>query len=172
MNTQEQHELRQSMWSIRPTLVGVYFAIFTVAVIAGEAFVVWREVKHVTSDDAPETMIGIIQGAGWVGLASAINAFILTEILENAMVMGNWLRQTYLEPLKARQREEGRVKGVKEGYELGVERGIERGRAAEREELLAEMREWDLRRREADVRGEPFDEPPPYAENGRDDGQG
>ena len=92
------------------------------------------------------------------------------------MVMGNWLRQTYLEPLKARQREEGRVKGVKVGYELGVERGIERGiergRVEAREELLAEMREWDLRRREADVRGEPFDEPPPYAENGHDNGQG
>ena len=67
------------------------------------------------------------------------------------MVMANWFRQNYLEPLKERQRNEGR----------------EQGRA----ELLAEIREWDARRREAEARGETFLEPPPYASNGQDNGQ-
>ena len=34
----------------------------------------------------------------------------------------------------------------------------ERGRA----DLSAEIIEWDARRREAEAKGEPFDEPPPW----------
>jgi len=38
------------------------------------------------------------------------------------------------------------------------ERGLEKGRA----DLSAEIREWNARRLEADAKGEPFDEPPPW----------
>ena len=107
MNTREQQESRQSMWSVRPALVPFYFAFFTLSVVAGNAFIVWYEVFFVTTDAAPETLIGIIQGVGWVGLATAIGTITLTEIMEHAMVMANWFRQQYLEPLKERQREEG-----------------------------------------------------------------
>ena len=155
MNTREQQESRQSMWSVRPALVPFYFAFFTLSVIAGNAFIVWYEVFFVTTDAAPETLIGIIQGVGWVGLATAIGTITLTEIMEHAMVMANWFRQNYLEPLKERQRNEGREEGREEG----------------RAELLAEIREWDTRRRDAEARGETFSEPPPYASNGRDNGR-
>ena len=97
MNTREQQESRQSMWSVRPALVPFYFAFFTLSVVAGNAFIVWYEVWFVTADAAPETLIGIIQGVGWVGLAAAIGTITLTEIMEHAMVMANWFRQNYLE---------------------------------------------------------------------------
>ena len=106
--------MRQSMWSVSPALVPFYFALFTVSVLAGIGFVVWYEVAYLTVDSTPDTMIGIIQGVGWVGLSSAIGTFTLTEVLENAMVMANWFRQHYLEPLKERQRQEGREEGERE----------------------------------------------------------
>ena len=174
MKMREQQELRQSMWSVRPTLVPLYFLLFTLAVVSGKVMFVWYEVKVVTSDGPFETWIGIIQGVGWVGLASAVGAFTLTETMEYAMVMANWFRQQYLEPLKERQRKEGREQGLEEGRVAGLEEGRvegrEEGRVAGRvegrAELLAEIREWDRRRREAEARNEPFDEPPPYAQNG------
>ena len=53
------------------------------------------------------------------------------------MVLADHLRKTLLEPLKERQREEGR------------------------EKARAEWRAWNARREKAAERGEPFDEPPP-----------
>ena len=140
-------------------MVTMYFYLFTLAVVAGNAAIVWHEVTVRTSDSAYDTWIGIIQGAGWIGLASAIWAFTFTEITENAMVSANWIRQRYLEPLKERQRAEWRAEGLEEGRE--------EGRAAMKE-LVAEIKDWDQRRREAEARGEAFHEPPPYLQNGRD----
>ncbi len=128
MDTRTEQEMRQSMWSVSPALVPFYFALFTVSVLAGIGFVVWYEVAYITVGSTPDTMIGIIQGVGWVGLSSAIGTFTLTEVLENTMVMANWFRQHYLEPLKERQRQEGREKGLQEGREEGRELGLEEGR--------------------------------------------
>ena len=135
MDTRTEQEMRQSMWSVSPALVPLYFALFTIAVTAGIGFVVWYEVAHVTDDDLPDTMIGIIQGVGWVGLSSAIGTFTPTELLENAMVMANWFRQHYLEPLKERQRQEGREKGLQEGREEGREEGEREALARVRSEM-------------------------------------
>ena len=159
MNSREQQDARQSMWSVNPAFVPLYFALFTLGVIVGTAFIVWYEVGHVTSDSAPDTMVGIIQGVGWVGLASAIGTITLIETLEYAMVMANWFRQNYLEPLKERQRNEGLELGLKEGREQGLEQGREEALT----QVKAEIREWDRRRREAEARGERFDDPPPYS---------
>ena len=194
MKTRELQELRQSIWSVRPALVGVYFGCFTLAMIVGTSLIVLHEVASETSDSAYDTWIVIMQGVGLLGLTSAIVVFTLTEILEYPMVMANWFRQQYLEPLKERQRQEGLDAGLKEGRQIGREIGREEGRQEGRQtgreigreegreegrqegrqearaellaEIKAEIREWDLRRREAEVRGEPFDEPPPYAQNG------
>ena len=56
------------------------------------------------------------------------------------MVFANYLRQNLLEPLKERQRAEGRA------------------------ESNAEWRDWIARRERAAAKGEPFDEPPPDIE--------
>ena len=87
------------------------------------------------------------------------------------MVMAQWLRQKYLEPLKERQRAEWRAEGIEAGREEGLEAGREEGREEGRAELIAEMKDWDSRRRESEARGESFDEPPPYLQNGAPKGQ-
>ena len=66
-----------------------------------------------------------------------------------------------MKKVRAKVREEARVEGREEGR---VE-GREEGRAG----LIAEMKDWDRRRRTAEQYGEKFDEPPPYLENGSSD---
>ena len=141
---------RQSMWSVRPGWVSPYFILFTLQVIVGEAVIVWHELFTATQDTPFETYVGIIQGIGWIGLAAAVNTFTITEALEGVMVTAMWIRQKFLEPLKERQRAEGRAEG----------------RAQARAELIAQINEWEKRRRDAEARGETFDETPPYLQNG------
>ena len=57
------------------------------------------------------------------------------------MVTGNYITQKWLEPLKERQRKEGREQG--------------------REEACKEWGEWFERRQKAEKSGEPFDDPRP-----------
>ena len=123
MSTRDQN-LRQSMWSVRPALLGVYFGLFTLTVLFGTAWIVMNEIVVETSDSAFDTWIVIMQGVGTVGLASAVGAFTLTEIMEYAMVMANWFRQQYLEPLKERQREEGREEALARVRSEMLKRGI------------------------------------------------
>ena len=149
---------RQSMWSVRPGWVSPYFILFTLQVIAGEAVVAWHELFAATRDTPFETFIGIIQGIGWVGLAAAVNTFTITEALEGVMVTAMWIRQKFLEPLKEKQRAEGHAEGRAEGRAEGHAEG--------RAELIAQINEWEERRRDAETRGETFDEPPPYLRNG------
>ena len=56
------------------------------------------------------------------------------------MVIADWLRTKLVEPLKDSLREEGR------------------------EESNSNWRAWLNRRREAEARGEPFNEPEPYSD--------
>ena len=105
MNTLDR-EFRQSIWSVRPGLVGLYFALFTLSMLVGTTLIVRHELTVVTSDSAHQTWIVIMQDVALLGLTSAIVIFTLTEIMEYTMVMANWFRQQYLEPLEERRRKE------------------------------------------------------------------
>ena len=61
------------------------------------------------------------------------------------MVTGEWMRQKLVEPLKEKQRQEGR--------------------AQERELVHAEWREWIERKTKVEAKGEHFDEPAPDSKN-------
>ncbi len=58
------------------------------------------------------------------------------------MVIADWLREKWLIPLQEQRRAEGRAEGQAEANRA--------------------WREWNRRRREAEERGERFDEPEPY----------
>ena len=61
---------------------------------------------------------------------------------------------TYLEEMLNRRR----ARQLAEAKERGLGKGVTKGRA----DLSAEMREWNARRLEAEAKGEPFDETPPW----------
>ena len=85
------------------------------------------------------------------------------------MVLADYLRGKLVAPLReglrAEGRVEGRVEGRAEGRVEGRDEGRVEGRAEGRVEGRAEAhsiwREWNRRRREAEARGEAFDEPEP-----------
>ena len=81
------------------------------------------------------------------------------------MFTAMWIRLRFLEPLKERQRAEGRVEGIAEGRVEGLAEGRVEGLAEGRAEMITEIKDWDRRRRDTEARGEPFLETPPYLRN-------
>ncbi len=69
------------------------------------------------------------------------------------MVTARVLTNKFVKPIIDKHKAEGRREGKAEGREEGLQQG--------RQAALAEVRDWDRRRREAEARGEIFDEPPP-----------
>lgn len=167
---------RESIWAIRPRWSTLYFVLFTLQVVVGFGVATYDGLSSVSSDEWIRTYFDIILRTGQVGIAAAIITFTIIELLSSIMLMSEWIRVKLVEPAKEQQRariemrlEEGRQKGHAEGRVEGREEGREEGRAEVWAQVTAEIKEWDQRRRDAEQRGETFDELPPYLENGTSD---
>ena len=68
---------------------------------------------------------------------------------------------TYLEEMLKRRHARQLAEARERGFAIGFEEGFEEGVAERRAELIADLREWNARRLDAEAKGEPFDEPPP-----------
>lgn len=148
---------REAIWAIRPRWSTPYFVLFTLQVVVGFGIATYDGVSSTTPDKWIQAYFDIILRTGQIGIAAAIITFTVIELLSSTMLMSEWIRVNLVEPAKEKQRariemrlEEGRAKGLAEG----------------RAEVIAEMKDWDQRRRAAEQRGETFDEPLPYLENG------
>ena len=132
---------RESIWSVSAAWKTAFFSIFSVlTLITGCAITAYLIINR--GDAAlPELYMSITERVFINGAALALTIYSITETWETTMVLANHLRQRLLEPLKERQRMEGR----------------EQGRA----ESDAAWRAWNERREKAAESGEPFDEPPP-----------
>ena len=159
--------------------------LFTLQVVVGFGVATYDGLSSVSrGDEWIQTYFDIILRTGQVGIAAAIITFTVIELLGSIMLMSEWIRVKLVEPAKEQQRariemrlEEGRQKGHAEGRVEGREEGRVEGRAEGRVEgreegraqVITEMKDWDRRRRDAEQRGEKFDELPPYLENGTSD---
>ena len=148
---------RESIWSVSPTWRTAYFALFSVTTLPTSCMIIAYMIAN--RGDAPiiETYMEITQRIFINGAALALTIYTITETMETAMVLANYLRQNLLEPLKERQREEGVEIGIELGREEGREEGLEEGDTR----TDAMWRAWNARREMAAARGEPFNEPPP-----------
>ena len=129
--------MRESIWSISPRWKTAYFLLFSIQSLVGTGLLSWYEIAHRTEDSAVETVLAIISRMAEVGVAAAVATVVTTEVAQNVMVTGEYLRQKLVKPLKEKQRAEGR----KENH--------------------AAWEEWNRRRMAAESKGEPFDEAPP-----------
>ncbi len=129
--------MRESIWSISPRWKTAYFLLFSIQSLAGTGLLSWYEIAQRTEDSAVETVLAIISGMAEVGVAAAVATVVTTEVAQNIMVTGEYLRQKLVKPLIEKQRAEGRA------------------------EERAAWEAWNRRRLDADSNGEPFDEPPP-----------
>ena len=82
------------------------------------------------------------------------------------MLVSEWIRRNLVEATKERQFAEGFSQGFTQGFNQGFAQGraegLAKGRAEGRAQLIEEISDWEERRREAQERGEAFDESPPY----------
>lgn len=138
---QYNNELRESIWTIRSQWYASYIYLFSIQTLAGTGYAIWHEIARRTGDGIYETFSAIIEQTGRIGVASAAISIAITEVLNDIMVTGEWMRQKLVEPLKEKQRQEG--------VELAD----------------SSWRAWNNRRLEAESKGEHFDEPTPQFQN-------
>ncbi len=91
------------------------------------------------------------------------------------MLPSDWLRINLVEPARERRRKEKKQKleaierewaeVLKNEFARGREEGSTEGIAEGRAQMIAEFKDWNRSRLEAQERGEMFAEPPPYPEN-------
>ena len=132
---------RESIWSVSAAWKTAFFSIFSVSTLITTIAIIAYQIANRGDDAIMETHRSTAEWVFINGAAQALAIYATTETWETIMVLANHLRQRLLEPLKERQRMEGREEG--------------------RAESDAAWRAWNARREKAAASGEPFDEPPP-----------
>lgn len=145
---------REPIWTIRSGWRASYLILFTIQSTIGTALLIWYQVAELTTDTLIETILAIIQGIAWIGAASVTTSVTITEVINGIMVIGEWMRDRFVEPQKEKQRQQG--------LEQGLEQGLKQGLQQERKRWT----QWNQRRMEAEAKGETFNEPIPDSDNG------
>ena len=167
-----ENDGREAIWAIRPRWSTLYFVLFTFQVVVGFGIATYDGLSSLTAENWTQRYFGIILRTGQVGIAAAILTFTVIELLDSIMLMSEWIRVKLVEPAKREQEARMEMR-----FEKAVEKAVEKvweearvqGRAEGRTQVIAEMKDWDRRRRAAEECGEKFDEPLPYLENGSSD---
>ena len=157
------------MFRIFQRLRWVYLSVFGIQVVPMSAVIIWREAETGGHANFFDLLIASLQKIDDVCYLSLITSVIIVDI-------GRYLLGILIEAPQDRAYErglsqgreqgvtEGREQGVTEGREQGVAEGREQGVAEERQRWLdydASVRDYNRRFKDAQNRGEPFDEPPP-----------
>lgn len=137
---------RESIWSISAGWKTTYFFLFTIQSLCGVGLLSWNEITQSGNDGVVQTILDIILGTASIGVAAATITISLTEALRGTMVIGAYLEEHLLKPLRERRRAEGRAEGRAHTQKM--------------------WEAWNRRRLEAMERGDPFDEPTPEIGNG------
>ena len=138
-------ERRQSMWCVPEGWVAEYFTAFSWVNLITSGLLTYDHILHWEGGRFSEfydTLVGKLVPHSFL---VAIGILMTIEVVKSTMITANYIRQRFLEPLKERQRAEGRVEG--------------------REEMEAAWLSWLERKSEAEDSGIPFDEPPPSTES-------
>ncbi len=152
-------EQSESLFNVTPTRRRTYAIAFTLFSLIGYGVVIWLHVAGgmaAVNVASPSDEVGAAAMAWSIMFGFAIAhaaafglALVSAEIAGGTMVIADYLRIKLVVPVQERLRNEGRAEGREEG----------------RAQANRSWREWNLRRREAEARGESFDEPEPYGED-------
>ncbi len=136
------------LWPVPNDIKALYFVLTSVSIIIVLALRDWYEIF----------VAAIQQGLGEVAIevvafspaAGFFSMFVMSIVVAGGMRMfgKSMFRQ-----------------GVILGEERGEKRGEARGRVRGRSESMYEAADWYRRKTNAEARGEPFDEPPPWERN-------
>lgn len=172
--TGEMKSTREPIWTIRSGWRASYLILFTIQSVIATALLIWYQVTQLTTDTLIETILAIIQGIAWIGVASATTSVTITEVINGIMVIGEWMRERFVEPQKEKQRQQGLEQGLQQGHKQGLQQGhkqgLQQGHKQGLQQGLQQERkrwtQWNQRRMEAEAKGETFIEPTPDSDNG------
>ena len=163
----QPQEDRDSIWSVTRARRALYFGLFTIYAVAGLGFLIWYHVFERPVESWPETVLSITQGIGINTVGAAGLALLTIELPRTIMVIGDYIEERWLNPLKERRRreaeqhrEQARAEAEKRVAKIRAE-GRAQGRAEGEAQIQAAWVAWNGRRLTAEANGEPFDEPPP-----------
>ena len=144
-------------------------------IIAAAIFAVlcWKGIELANQQATPPdtlTLAVVVITALGVAYGACVALFqVIKETTGGIMVLAHFLNQHLVEPLKERQREQGREQGIeqgreqgrelgiKQGRELGIKQGQKLGRQTERDRIRTQLREQGL---DLDELLPPTDSPP------------
>ena len=133
----------RQIWSVPSSWHGWYLGVFALFTVFSAGYIGWEEFHNPENEGFYETFLAMGHAASPFVILSAGFAVITVEVI--AMIGDRLFRRRYLK--------EGFQQGIGEGREEGVEKGGEEERRL--------WLDWDKRRKEAEARGEEFNEPPP-----------
>ena len=146
-----------------PWCIGLILAM----TVGWTAFVAWHEVSSGKHESLADTSIVVATSTAIVSPAIVIYAILITvlaDLTEGAVVVTKrYLTNKFVKPLIERHKAEGRRQGHQQGRQEGRKEGLHEGLQEGRKEAFEEIHDWNLRRLEAEKKGEPFQEPPPSA---------
>jgi hypothetical protein len=156
-------EDRDSIWSVTRARRALYFGLFTLYAIAGLGFLIWYHVFERLTESWPETVLSITQGIGVNTVGAAGLALLTIELPRSIMVVGDYIEERWLNPLKERRRREAeqRQEQARAEAEERVAKIRAEGRAEGEAQNQAAWEAWNERRIEAEAGGGTFEEPPP-----------
>ena len=141
------------MFRIFQRLRWIYLSVFGIQVIPMSVIIAWRESENGGHSNFFDLLIASALKIDDVCYLSLITSVIIVD-------MGRYLVGILIEAPQDRAYEQG----LNQGKEQGVAEGREQGVAEERQRWLeydACVRDYGRRLKDAQERGEPFDEPPP-----------
>ncbi len=141
------------MFRIFQRLRWVYLSVFGIQVVPMSAVIIWREAETGGHVNFLDLLIASLLKIDDVCYLSLITSVIIVDI-------GRYLLGILIEAPQDRAYE----RGLSQGREQGVTEGREQGVAEERQRWLdydASVRDYNRRFKDAQDRGEPFDELPP-----------
>ena len=145
------------LWPVPNNIKALYFVLTSVSIIIVLSWRAWYEIS-VSSSWAGWGNVAI-EVIGFSPAAGFISMFAMSVLVAGGMtVFGKGMYR------------QGVIVGEERGEERGEARGREIGEAHGREigksQGLSEAASWYQRKLDAEARGEPFDEPPPWERNG------
>lgn len=157
----EEETLAQRLDRLRPVYIGVFLA----QAIAAGAVITWREWAVGGHTNPYDLMIAVILKMDDVAYLALVTSVLIVDF-------GRYIMGLLLKAPQDRAREQGlalgKVQGIAEGKVQGKAEGLAEGKvvgaAEERERWMdydRRVQEWEREQKEAQDKGEPFDEPRP-----------
>ena len=142
---------RSSIWTIPRGEITTFFAFFIVFNFMGLGFISFHEIFVKETENNLDIIRELVTNAGVVAAGAAGMGVTASETTRFIVVIAGYANEKWLKPLKE-----------KRSRKLETERA--EGRTEGRAEVMAEVKDWNARRLEAEQRGDTFDEPPPGEE--------